>query len=94
MAYSAANHRRRTILMTECRAKQIAIASAELGVSGEVFIQSAITAALLTAAEHNDTLALAFSRAAGAGWDELQAIAKVRAERNAKAALVRLGRKN
>jgi hypothetical protein len=79
--------RRRTIAMPEARAQQIAMVSAELGVSAEIFIQSAITAALVSAMEHDDTLALALARVAGASWDELAAIAKLRADRNAKACL-------
>lgn len=88
MAYSKANHRRRTVLMPEYRSQQIAAASAELGVSAEIFIQSAITAALISAAEHSDALAYTFARQAGVGWEELQAIATLRANRKAKACLV------
>jgi hypothetical protein len=88
MAYSKANHRRRTILMPECGAQQIAMVSAELGVSSEIFIQSAISAAIITAMEHDDKLALALARAAGASWDELGVIAKLRADRKAKSSLV------
>ena len=88
MAYSKANHRRRTILMSEYRSQQIAAASAELGISSELFIQSAITAALITAAEHDDALAYTFARQAGVGWEELQAIATLRANRRAKECLV------
>lgn len=77
--------RRRTIAMPEYRSQQIAMVAAELGINSEAFIQSAISAAIVTAMEHDDTLALALARAAGASWDELVTIAKIRAERNAKA---------
>ena len=58
--------RRRTIGMTECRSQQIALAATALEINSEDFIQSAITAALITAAEHDDALAFALARAAGA----------------------------
>ena len=62
------NYRKRTIHMPQTRAAQIALAAAELGISSEQFIQSAITAALLTCADHDDKLAFALARAAGATW--------------------------
>jgi hypothetical protein len=74
--------------MPEYRAQQIAMVAAELGINSEAFIQSAITAAIVTAMEHDDALALALARAAGASWDELASIAKLRSDRKAKACLV------
>jgi hypothetical protein len=76
--------RRRTIAMPEYRSQQIAMVAAEIGISSEHFIQSAITAAIVTAMEHDDTLALALARAAGATWDELLTIAAIRADRKEK----------
>jgi hypothetical protein len=76
--------RRRTIAMPEYRSQQIAMVAAELGITSEAFIQSAITAAIVTAMEHDDTLALALARAAGASWDELLTIAAIRADRKTK----------
>ena len=62
----------RTIAMPAVRANQIAMAGAYLGVTGHEFIQSAITAALVTLAQNDPTFALMLSRAAGTKWETLE----------------------
>lgn len=70
--------RKRTIQMPECRSRQVAAAAAHLDITGEEFIQSAITAALLSLAEHDPTrtVAYAFARAAGVSWETLEYAAR------------------
>ena len=59
--------------MPEVRSKQIAMAAAYLGISGHEFIQSAITAALLSLCDQGDkTFAYMLSRAAGVEFETLE----------------------
>jgi len=62
----------RTIGNPPARQRQITMASAYLDISGEQFIQSAITAALLSLARADPTFALMLARAAGASFDILE----------------------
>jgi len=67
----------RTIGQTPARARQCSLAAAHLGLpSSEVFIQSAISAALLTLGQQDPVFALMLARSAGVDWSELQRIAK------------------
>jgi hypothetical protein len=68
---SARNIRQRTIGMPESRSRQIANAAAYLNVTGEEFIQSAITAALLSLAGADKVFAHILARSAGVDWAEL-----------------------
>jgi hypothetical protein len=62
----------RTIENPPARQRQIAMAAAFLDISGELFIQSAITAALLSLAQADPTFALMLARAAGASFETLE----------------------
>jgi hypothetical protein len=64
--------RRRTIGMSGIRSKQIATCAAYSGVSSEVWIQSAITAAMISLADHDKALACMLMRAGGTEWDSLE----------------------
>ena len=68
--------RRRTIAMPECRSRQVAAASAHLDVTGEEFIQSAITAALVSLAQADRTFAYALARVSGVEYDTLEFAAR------------------
>ena len=48
--------RSRTIGMTNERSRKVALAASYLGVTGEDFIQIAISSALLTIADHDNAL--------------------------------------
>lgn len=63
--------RRRTIGMSGIRSRQIATCAAYCGVSSEVWIQSAITAAMLSLADHDKAFAYMLVRAGGTEWDSL-----------------------
>jgi hypothetical protein len=78
------NYRKRTVHMPEVRSQQIALAAASLDITSEQFIQTAITTLLLTVAEHDSPLAFALARAGGASFDDLEALAKATAARQAK----------
>ena len=71
---AARNSMHRTIGTTPSRSRQIALASAYLGIDGEAFIQSSISASLLSMAEHDPTFGLALARSAGVDWDDLERI--------------------
>ena len=58
----------RTIGTTPVRSRQISLAAAYLGIDGERFIQSAITASLLSLSDHDPTFALMLARSAGMDW--------------------------
>ncbi len=58
--------------MTEVRSNQIAMAAAKLDCSGHEFIQSCITAGLLSLAEHDKAFALCLARAAHVDWKHLK----------------------
>ncbi len=62
--------------MPECRSRQVAAASAYLDITGEEFIQSAITAALISLAEHDRTFAYSLARAAGVEWETIEFAAR------------------
>jgi hypothetical protein len=64
--------RRRTIGMSAIRSKQIALCAAYSGVSAEAWIQSAITAAMLSLADHDKAFAYMLVRAGGTDWDSLE----------------------
>ena len=66
----------RTIDMSEPRRQQVALAAAASGVSSHQWIQAAITAGLLSQAEADPALALAFLRSAGVSWQDLDSAAK------------------
>jgi hypothetical protein len=67
----------RTIGQTPERARMCSLAAAHLGLpSSEIFIQSAITAALMTLGQEDPVFALMLARSAGIDWNELQKIAK------------------
>jgi hypothetical protein len=68
--------------MPKSRARQIAAASAYLDMTGEEFIQSAITAALLSLAEHDRTFGHMLTRAAGVEWSTLEFAARQEALAN------------
>jgi hypothetical protein len=68
---SSRNIRQRTIGMPESRSRQIANAAAYLNITGEEFIQSAITAALLSLAEADKVFAHVLARSAGIDWQDL-----------------------
>ncbi len=74
MNYVHKRNRSRTIEVSRARSEQIAMAAAELDCSGEQFIQCAITAALLSLASRDKTLAMCFARAAGLSWEQLKLI--------------------
>jgi hypothetical protein len=58
--------------MPECRSRQLAAASAHLDVTGEEFIQSAITAALISLAQADRTFAYVLARVSGVEYDTLE----------------------
>jgi hypothetical protein len=68
--------------MPKARSRQIACASAFLDVTGEEFIQSAITAALLSLAESNSTFCLMLARSTGVEWNTLELAARQEALAN------------
>jgi hypothetical protein len=68
--------RRRTIAMPEARSRQIAAASAHLDITGEEFIQSAITAALVSLAQADRSFAYSLARATGVEWETLEFVAR------------------
>lgn len=70
MAARSESHR--TIASPPARQRQIATAAAYLNISGEMFIQSAITTALLCLAQADPTFALMLARAAGVTFDTLE----------------------
>jgi hypothetical protein len=61
--------------MSEERSRMIANAAAYLNISGERFIECAISSALLSLAERDKVLCFIFSRSGGADWQELEAAA-------------------
>jgi hypothetical protein len=79
-----ATYRKRTIHMTTARSEQLALAAASIGVDSEVLIQTFLTAGLLAMAEHDSPLAFALARSGGASFDDLEALAKATAARQAK----------
>jgi endonuclease/exonuclease/phosphatase family metal-dependent hydrolase len=74
--------RKRTIAMPETRSRQVAVASAHLDVTGEEFIQSAITAALLSLCEADRSFCYALARAAGVEFETLEFTARQEALAN------------
>jgi hypothetical protein len=58
--------------MPAVRSKQIALAAAVLGVTGEQCIQGFITAGLLSLAANDRIFAQALARTAGVSWEELE----------------------
>ena len=74
--------RRRTIAMPEARSRQIAAAAAHLDITGEDFIQSAITAALLSLCEADRSVAYLIARVSGVEWDTLEFAARQQALAN------------
>jgi hypothetical protein len=63
--------RRRTIGMSEIRSRQIALCAAYVGVSAEKWIQSSVTAAMISLADNDKALAYMLVRAGGTEWDSL-----------------------
>lgn len=63
--------------MPASRSRQVALAAAYLGIDGERFIQSSISASLLSLADHDPTFALALARTSGVEWDDLERITKL-----------------
>jgi len=74
--------RRRTINCPEARSRQIAAASAHLQISGEDFIQAAISAALLQLCEADRSFAYALCRVSGVEWSTLEFAARQEALAN------------
>jgi hypothetical protein len=64
--------RRRTIAMSGVRSRQVATCAAYSGVSSEVWIQSAITAAMISLADHDKALGCMLMRAGGTDWASLE----------------------
>jgi hypothetical protein len=62
--------------MPPVRAKMIALAAAACGISGEMWIQNALTESLLAQAAHDYSFSLMLMRTAGIDWESLQEIAK------------------
>jgi chromosome condensin MukBEF MukE localization factor len=52
----------------------VANASAYLNISGELFIQMAISAALMSLAENDKVLSCILARSGGADWDDLEKV--------------------
>jgi hypothetical protein len=66
----------RTIRWPDIRRRQVALASAYLGIDGERFISAAIAASLLAMADHDSAFALALARCTGVDWDTLESLTK------------------
>ena len=62
----------RTIAMPSTRAKQITMAAAYLSVSGEGFIQAAISAALMQLCARDKVFAVLLMRTAGVDWEAIE----------------------
>jgi hypothetical protein len=71
-------HPKRTIHMPPSRAQQIALCAASVGITSEELIQSWITAGILSMAEHDTVLSFSLARAAGATFEQLTEVAKMR----------------
>lgn len=69
---TAPTPRRRTIGMSEIRSRQIALCALYCGVSAESWIQSSLTSAMITMADHDKALAYMLMRAGGTEWDSLE----------------------
>lgn len=63
--------RRRSIGMTEARSRMVANASAYLNLSGEQFIQLAISAALMSLADNDAVFSCIIARSGGVDWKDL-----------------------
>jgi hypothetical protein len=74
--------RRRTISMPLARSRQIAAAAAHLQITGEDFIQSAVTAALLSLCEGDRSFCYALARVSGVEWSTLEFAARQEALAN------------
>jgi hypothetical protein len=66
----------RTIQTTPARSRQVAICATALGVNGETFIQSAISAAIITLGQNDPLVQLMLARAAGADWTEVEKLVR------------------
>jgi hypothetical protein len=67
--------RRRSIQMSEARSRMVANASAYLNISGEQFIQAAISSALMSLCEHDKVLSFILLRSGGVEFDDLSKVA-------------------
>ena len=74
--------RRRTINCPEARSRQIATCAAYLNISGDEFIQSAITAAILSLCENDRNFSYLIARATGVEWNTLEFAARQEALAN------------
>ncbi len=63
--------RRRSIGMSEARSRMVANASAYLNISGEQFIQLAISAALMSLADNDKVFSYIIARSGGVDFDDL-----------------------
>lgn len=58
--------------MPESRRRMVALCAAYCNVSGEAWLQSAITAAMMALAERDEMFSYMLVRASGAEWDSIE----------------------
>jgi hypothetical protein len=73
---TARNGPHRSIRWPDITRRQVALASAYLGIDGERFISASIAASLLSMADHDSAFALALARCAGVDFDTLEKLTR------------------